>query len=66
MRSIGSVHSAAFLKCSEQCDQKSTMRWIEERGSKILIGSEMWEIDKPFNMLTANCLATFDKTPDYF
>lgn len=46
-------------------DQRSTTRWIELLASKILMGNEICEIDRPFNKLMASCLATFESTPFY-
>ena len=63
IRSTGSVQLAAAFKYIGAADQKSTMRWIEDRGSKILIGSEMCEIERPFSRFTASCFATLGSTP---
>lgn len=44
----------------------SHILYIDDRGSNILIGSEIWEIERPFNKFTANYFATCANTPFYF
>jgi len=39
---------------------------MEDRGSKILIGSEICEIESPLSNTRTNCFATFARTPYCF
>jgi hypothetical protein len=64
-RSRGSSISAALFKNLVANEDISTILWIAERGSKILIGSEMWVIVNPLNKLTVNYFNTSTKTPFY-
>ena len=61
-----SLVSAAFLKNFGAKVHISQILWIDDRGSNILIGRDMWEIESPFNKFTANYFATCAKTPFYF
>jgi len=61
--SMGSVLSAAALRYLGAADQKSTIRCIDERASKILMGNEMCEIERPLSKFTASCFATLGSTP---
>ena len=63
--STGSFASAALIKKLGAPDQKSTILCILDRGSNILIGREIGEIESPLSKLIASCLATAPSTPFY-
>ena len=65
MRSIGSFALYALVKNLGACDQKSTILYILDLGSKILIGKDIWLIESPLSRLMASCLATAPNTPFY-
>jgi len=64
--SSGSEHSEAFVKYSETCAQISQILEIVERGSKILTGKDICEIESPFSRFMASYLARFAIIPDCF
>ena len=64
--STGSVALAAAVRYSGAEDQKSTILWIDDLGSKILIGNEMWEIESPLSNTKTSCFATLARTPYCF
>ena len=66
MRSTGSVSLAAAVRYWGAEAQKSTIRWMEDRGSNILIGREMCEIDSPLRRTRISYFATWVSTPYYF
>jgi hypothetical protein len=43
----------------------SQILYIDDLGSKILIGKEICEIDNPLSIFTASYLTTCDSTPFY-
>lgn len=45
--------------------QMSAIRQIEDRGSNILIGNDIWEIVSPLSKLTVNCFKTSTNIPFY-
>lgn len=64
--SIWSFVIAAYFKNFGANVHISQILYIEDRGSNIFIGSEICEIESPFNKFTANYFATCAKTPFYF
>lgn len=60
-----SVVLAASLRNLGANDQISTILYIADLASNILIGIEIWVIVRPFNKLRVNCLNTSTKTPFY-
>ena len=61
--STGSVLSAAARKYFGAFVHKSHILCIEDFGSKILIGIDICEIERPFSKFTANYLTTSPRTP---
>ena len=61
--STGSVASAARRRYVGALVHRSHILWIDDLASKILIGIEMWEMERPFSMLTASCFTTCARTP---
>ena len=61
-----SVIPAALFKNLGANDHISTILCREERGSKILIGNDIWAIVRPLNRLTVSCFKTSTSTPFYF
>ena len=64
--SNGSLFRAASLKYFAENVNKSQILYMVDLGSKILIGSDVCDIDCPFSMLTANYFRTCDKIPFCF
>jgi hypothetical protein len=62
-RSTGSFASEAFVRKLGAPDQKSMILCMLDRGSNILIGSEICEIERPLNKFIASYLATAPSTP---
>ena len=64
--SNGSLFKAASLKNLAENVNKSQILYMVDLGSKILIGSDVCDIDSPFSMLTANYFSTCDRIPFCF